>query len=106
MPDADPTSTTNHAYDNTELDSLQFLAAVMHAPEADLADRIVAAEALLPFVKAPLQPSVRPLYVNGVPSDKDVIVKVVISEMPGLSSVSVDTRSGVNENDLGPVRTN
>jgi hypothetical protein len=96
MPDDDPTS--NHAYDNTSLDSLQFLAAVMHAPEVDLADRIKAAEALLPFVKAPLQPSVRPLYVNGVPSDKDVIVKIIIGEMPALA--------GVNDHDLGPVRVN
>jgi len=39
----DPVTTTNHLYDNPILDALQFLAAVMHAPEADLADRIAAA---------------------------------------------------------------
>jgi hypothetical protein len=97
MPDDTPT--TNHAYDNTSLDSLQFLAAVMYSPEVDLADRILAAEALLPFVKAKPQPSVRPLYVNGVPSDKDVTIKVVIG---GIG----DTRSGVNDHDLDPERTN
>jgi hypothetical protein len=98
--DVTPTSTpgSNHAYDNTSLDSLQFLAAVMHAPEADLADRIAAAEALLPFVQAKPQPTVRPLYVNGIPTDKDVIVTVRITEMPALA--------GVNDHDLGPVRSN
>jgi hypothetical protein len=107
MPDDDtPTSTTNHLYDNPELNSLEFLAAVMHSPEADINDRIAAASALLPFVQAKPAPTVRPWYVNGVPSAEDVVVKVVISAMPALASVSVDTRSGVNENDLGPVRVN
>ena len=79
MPDDTPT--TNHAYDNTSLDSLQFLAAVMHAPEVDLADRIKAAEALLPFIASKPQPSVVPWHVNGIPTDQDVTIKIVVPSL-------------------------
>jgi hypothetical protein len=79
----DPTTTTNpsgsnHAYDNVTLDSLQFLAAVMHAPEADINDRIAAAAALLPYYQPPLKPTVRPWYVNGVPGNEDCIVVIKV----------------------------
>jgi hypothetical protein len=88
--DATPTSTTNHLYDNSELNSLEFLAAVMHSVEVPIEHRIAAAEALLPFVKAKPLPSIRPLYVNGIPTDQDVMVKIVIQEMPALASVAVE----------------
>jgi hypothetical protein len=80
MSDDTPT-TTNHLYDAPDLDALQFLLAVMHSPEVDIMDRIKAAEALLPFTSPKLKPSVRPLYTNGIPGDKDVIVKIVIPDI-------------------------
>jgi hypothetical protein len=79
------TSTTNHLYDNPYLGPLDFLAAVMHAEEVSIADRIAAAEALLPYYQPPLMPSVRPLYVNGIPTDQDVIVKIVVPELPSVN---------------------
>jgi hypothetical protein len=89
MPDDDPT-TTNHAYDNTSLDSLQFLAAVMHAPEVDLQHRIAAAEALLPFIQAKPAPTVRPWYVNGVPGNEDVTIKIVVPSLINPSPIQTN----------------
>jgi hypothetical protein len=82
MSDDTPTSTTNHLYDNPDFGAVQFLEAVMHSSEVDIMDRIKAAEALLPFTSPKLKPSVRPLYTNGIPGDKDVIVKIQIPDIP------------------------
>jgi hypothetical protein len=108
MPDDDtPTSTsTNHLYDNPALGSLDFLLAVMHSPEVDLHDRIAAADALLPYIAAKPQPSIRPLYTNGIPGDKDVIVRVVIQGMPDHASVSVDQEERPSFINPCPIRTN
>ena len=73
-----PTTTTDHLYDNPDLNSLQFLAAVMHSPEVDINDRIKAAEALLPYFAPKFQATVRPLYTNGIPGNEDVYVKIVV----------------------------
>jgi hypothetical protein len=91
MPDDTPTSTSNtpstsnHAYDNTTLDSLQFLAAVVHSPEVPLEDRIKAAEALLPFAAKP-QPSAVPWHTytsdgRAVPGAEDVTIKIVVPSL-------------------------
>jgi hypothetical protein len=76
------TSTTNHLYDDPTLGSLEFLLAVMHSPEVDLIHRIAAADALLPYVKAKPQPTVRPWYVNGIPTDTDCTIAIRIGGMP------------------------
>jgi hypothetical protein len=91
-----------HLFDNPDLDAVQFLESVMHSPEVSIMDRIKAAEALLPFTRPKLKPSgptVQPLYVNGVPSDQDVIVKIVIQQMPE-DSEPVRQYDGPRLNDL------
>jgi hypothetical protein len=85
----DPTpTTTNHLYDNDALDALQFLEIVMHSPEADIADRIAAASALMPYFqpKPPFKPTVRPWYNvtrkgRAIPGDIDTTIKIVIPEL-------------------------
>jgi hypothetical protein len=72
------TTTTNHLYDNPDLGPLDFLAAVMHSEEVPIAYRIAAADALLPYVAPPIKPTVKPWYVNGIPGNEDVIVKIVV----------------------------
>jgi hypothetical protein len=109
MPDdTDTTSTTNHLYDNPDLNSLEFLEAVMRSPELDINDRIKAADALLPYYqpKPKPQPSIRPLYTNGIPGDQDVTIKIVIGGLPPDAPVAVehDTSAGVNDKDLDPWR--
>jgi hypothetical protein len=106
MPDDNTTPGSNHAYDNTSLDSLQFLEAVMRSPEVSIADRIAAAGALLPYYQPKPKPSVVPWHVNGIPGDKDVTIKIAIGGMPDHASVSVehDTSAGVNDKDLDPWR--
>jgi hypothetical protein len=74
----DPALTTNHLYDDPALDPLDFLAAVMHSPEVDMAHRIKAADALLPYQAPKPTPTLRPLYVNGIPGDKDCTVTIRI----------------------------
>jgi hypothetical protein len=119
MPDDDPTSTTtNHLYDNPALGSLDFLLAVMHSSEVPIEHRIAAADALLPYIAPKPQPSIRPFYTNGIPGDKDVIVTVRISEMPGLGAsseqaprlasvtVAVDQDEGPSLINPCPIRTN
>jgi hypothetical protein len=71
-------TTTNHLFDDPSLSSLDFLLSVMHSSEVDLADRIKAAEVLLPFIAPKPQPTVRPWYTNGIPCNEDVTIKVVI----------------------------
>jgi hypothetical protein len=78
-PEPTPAAPSNHLYDNPDLGPLDFLAAVLHAPEADIYDRIAAAEALLPYVAPPIKPTVKPWYTNGIPGNEDVIVKIVVN---------------------------
>jgi hypothetical protein len=82
-------NTTDHLYDNPSLDPLQFLAAVMRDPECEIADRLAAAAALLPFYKPkpPFQPSVRPWHNytrsgRAIPGDKDWTVTIRVGGMP------------------------
>jgi hypothetical protein len=107
MPDDDtPASTTNHLFDNPELNALEFLAAVMHSPEADINDRIAAASALLPFISPKPAPTVRPWYVNGVPSDVDCTIKIVVGGLPDHASVAVEQDEGSSLINPCPIRTN
>jgi hypothetical protein len=84
-----PTSTTNHLFDNPDLDALQFLEAVMHSPEVDIVDRLAAAAALLPYYQPPIKPikpTVRPWYNvtrkgKYIPGDIDTTIKIVIPEL-------------------------
>jgi hypothetical protein len=87
MADDPTTTTTNHLFDDPSLDALQFLAAVMHAREADITDRIAAAAALLPYYQPPFKPSERPWHNvtrtgKYIPGDKDWIVRIRIEGMP------------------------
>jgi hypothetical protein len=86
MPDDD------HAYNDPNLSALQFLLCVMHSPEVDLADRIRAADAAIPYVALP--PRIK--WEDLDPMDRTVIVV----QAADLTPQPVRQYTGSRPNDL------
>jgi hypothetical protein len=68
----------DHAYDNPELDSLQFLEAVMRDENVPIELRLKAAEGLLPYQQPKPKPSLVPWKTKNIPGNEDVTITVRI----------------------------